>query len=63
MGEVCDESANVLPMEHCSNCGGEPQIIAAILEQPVIEKPHALLQLQAQAAPRVPACGQALRAA
>ena len=25
-------------MEHCPNCGGELKIIAAILEQPVIEK-------------------------
>jgi hypothetical protein len=25
-------------MEHCPNCGGELKIIAAIFEQPVIEK-------------------------
>jgi hypothetical protein len=25
-------------MGHCPNCGGELKIIAAILEQPVIEK-------------------------
>lgn len=24
--------------EHCPNCGGELKVIAAILEQPVIEK-------------------------
>ena len=27
-----------LDLEHCPNCGGELKIIAAILEQPVIEK-------------------------
>ena len=27
-----------LDLEHCPNCGGEMKIIAAILEQPVIEK-------------------------
>jgi hypothetical protein len=27
-----------IDIEHCSNCGGELKIIAAILEQPVIEK-------------------------
>ncbi len=25
-------------MQHCPNCGGEFEIIAAILERPVIEK-------------------------
>ena len=28
-------------MAHCPNCGGQLKIIAAILEQPVIEKHHA----------------------
>ena len=27
-----------IDLEHCPNCGGELKIIAAILEQPVIEK-------------------------
>ena len=47
----------------CRNCGGEVKIIAAILEQPVIEKILAHLGLQARAPPRTPARGQALQAA
>ena len=47
-------------MEHCPNCGGELKIIAAILEQPVIEKILTHLGLQARAPPRAPAGGQAL---
>jgi hypothetical protein len=50
-------------LEHCPSCGGELKFIAAILEQPVIEKIHTHLGLQARAAPRSPARGQALRAA
>ena len=50
-------------LEHCPNCGGELKIIAAILEQPVIEKILGHLGLQARAPPRVPARGQALQAA
>ena len=52
-----------LDLEHCPNCGGELKIIAAILEQRVIEKilPH--LGLQARAPPRSAAHGRALRAA
>jgi hypothetical protein len=50
-------------LEHCPSCGGELKIIAAILEQPVIEKIHTHLGLQARAPPRSPARGQALRAA
>jgi len=34
-------------MAHCPNCGGELKIIAAILEQPVIEKILTHLGLQA----------------
>lgn len=49
-------------MEQCPNCGGELKIIAAILEQPVIEKILTHLGLQAQAPPRAPARGQALQA-
>ena len=45
------------------NCGGELKIIAAILEQPVIEKILTHLGLQARAPPRAPARGQALQAA
>jgi hypothetical protein len=48
-----------LDREHCPNCGGELKIIAAILEQPVIEKILMHLGLQARAPPRAPARGQA----
>lgn len=60
---ACGESANVLPLEHCPNCGGELKIIAAILDQPVIEKILTHLGLQARAPPCAPARGQALQAA
>jgi hypothetical protein len=50
-------------LEHCPNCGGELKIIAAILEQPVIEKILTHLGLQAGAPPRAPARGQGLQAA
>ena len=49
-----------IDLEHCPNCGGELEIIAAILEQPVIEKILMHLGLQARAPPRAPARGQAL---
>ena len=39
----------------CRNCGGSLKIIAAILEQPVIEKSLTPPGLQAQALPRAPA--------
>ena len=52
-----------LDLEHCPNCGGELKIIAAILEQPVIEKILTHLGLQARAPPRASAHGQALQAA
>ena len=52
-----------IDMEHCPNCGGELKIIAANLEQPVIEKILTHLGLQARAPPRAPARGQALQAA
>ena len=52
-----------LDLEHGPNCGGELRIIAAILEQPVIEKILTHLGLQARAPPRAPARGQALQAA
>jgi len=50
-------------LEHCPNCGGELKNIAAILEQPVIEKVLAHLGLQARAPPLAAARGQALEAA
>jgi hypothetical protein len=52
-----------LDLEHCPNCGGELKIIAAILEQPVIEKILKHLGLQARTPPRSPAGGQALQVA
>ena len=52
-----------IDMEHCPNCGGELKIIAAILEQPVIEKILTHLGLQARAPPCSPARGRALQAA
>ena len=51
-----------IDVEHCPNCGGELKIIAAILEQPVIEKIGTRLGLQARAPFRAPARGQALHA-
>ena len=50
-------------MAHCPNCGGELKIIAAILEQLVIEKILTHLGLQARAPPRAPARGSQLQAA
>ena len=52
-----------IDLEHCPNCGGELKIIAAILEQPVIETILTHLGLQARAPPRAPARGQAPQAA
>jgi len=40
---------------HCPNCGGQLKIIAAIMEQPVIEKILTHLGLQARPPPREPA--------
>ena len=51
-----------IDMEHCPNCGDELKIIAAILEQPVIQKILTHLGLQARAPPQAPARGQALQA-
>ncbi len=48
-----------IDLEHCPNCGGELKNIAAILEQPVIEKSLTHRGLQARAATRAPARGQA----
>ncbi len=44
-----------LDLEHCPNCGGELKIIAAILEQPVVEKILTHLGLGARAPPRAAA--------
>jgi hypothetical protein len=52
-----------IDLEHCPNCGGELKIIAAILEQPVIEKILTHLGLQARAPPRAPARRSQLQAA
>jgi hypothetical protein len=49
-----------IDLAHCPNCGSELKIIAAILEQPVIEKILTHLGLQARAPPRSPAREQAL---
>ncbi len=51
-----------IDMAHCAHCGGELKIIAAILEQPVIEKILTYLGLQARARPRSSARGQSLQA-
>jgi len=47
-----------LDLEHCPNCGGELKIIAAILEQPVIEEILTHLGLD----PRPPPKGRAREA-
>jgi len=52
-----------IDIEHCPNCGGQLKIIAAILEQPVIEKILTHLGLQARAPPRTPVRGSQLQAA
>jgi hypothetical protein len=52
-----------LDMEHRPNCEGGLKVIAAILEQPVIERIFRRLGLPARAPPRAPARGQALQAA
>ena len=44
-----------LDLEHCPNCGNELKVIAAILEQPVIEKILTHLGLEARVPPRGPA--------
>ena len=52
-----------IDMAHCPNCGGELKIIAAIMEQRVIEKILTHLGLQARAPPRAPARRSQLQAA
>jgi len=46
-----------IDMAHCPNCGGHLKIIAAILEQPVIEKILTHRGLHTRAPPRTPARG------
>ena len=53
----------VRPRSRCPNCGHQLKIIAAILEQPVIEKILTHLGLQARAPPRAPARRSQLQAA
>ena len=50
-------------MAYCPNCGGELKIIAAIMEQLVIEKILTHRGLQARAPPRAPARGSQRQAA
>ena len=50
-------------LDHCPSGSGGLKIIAAILEQPVIEKVLTHLGLQARAPPRAPARGPPLQAA
>jgi len=51
-----------IDMAHCPNCGAESKIIAAILEQPVIEKILTYLSLQADGGVMTaPARGHALQ--
>ena len=52
-----------IDLEHCPNCAGQLQIIAAIPEAPVIERILTHLGLQARAPPRVPARGDFQQAA
>ena len=50
-----------LDLEHCPNCRRVLKIIAANLEQPVIDKTFTHLGLLAGVPPRAPARGQACR--
>jgi len=52
-----------IDLEHRPNCGGKLKIIAAILEQPVIDKILTHLGLQVRAPPRSAARDQSLQAA
>jgi len=52
-----------IDLEHCPNRGGQLKIIAAIMEQPVIEKILTHLGLPARAPPRAPARRSQLQAA
>jgi len=52
-----------LDLNHCLSCGGQLKIIAAILEQPVIEKILTHPGLRAREPPHAPACGAQMQAA
>jgi len=52
-----------IDLEQCPYGGGGLKVIAAILEQPVIEKVLTHLRLQSRAPPRAPARGPQLQAA
>ena len=52
-----------IDMEHCPNCGGQLKMIAAIMEQPVIEKILTHVVLEGRVPPCAPARGSQLRAA
>lgn len=52
-----------LEPEHWPNCGGELKVIAAILEQPVVERILTHPDLQARAPSRTAARAQTLQAA
>ena len=52
-----------IDMTHCPNCGGHLKIIAAMLEQRMIETILTHLGLQARAPPQAPARGAQLKAA
>ena len=52
-----------IDLEFRPNCGSQPKIIPAIMEQPVIEKILTNLGLQARAPPRAPARESQLQAA
>ena len=59
----CSKRVFEIDGERCPNCGDSLKIMAAILEQPVIEKILTHLGLQARAPPRTPARGSQLQAA
>lgn len=52
-----------IDLKHGPNCGGELEIIATILEAPVVEPILRHLGLEARAPPRVPARGDLQQAA
>jgi hypothetical protein len=61
--EITDDVVGPDLKEHCPNCGDNLKIMAAILEQLVIEKSFTHLGLQARAPRRAPARGSQLQPA